>query len=328
MKKLRVGIIGLGRIAALYEKDKRAKKYYPYLTHAGSYKKNPNVKIVCGADIDRNKLKKFRGMFGIDNLYTDYVQMLEENELDILSICTPPEKHLEIIRSAAGLVKVIFCEKPFTNGAYEIEEIIGLQKGKNLNIAINVYREYDASHKKVRDIIRSGKFGKVQRVNCFYGKGLRNIGSHILTYLIGVLGAPKKIKVLDKKRYYGVKELTCDVHFEFPDKVAVLLQSCDYNQYRLCEIDFICEKGRIQILNEGIAIRVCEARFHKAEMGARELVEKKGAIKSTIGVALGKAVDHLVDLSLNEAVKPIVSPKRYLVVQKVIEEIERQGKGL
>lgn len=323
--KLKAGIIGLGRIASLYEEDAKAREYYPYLTHAGSYFKHPSVELICGSDINRNRLKKFGAMWGVNRLYEDYNNMLEENSLDILSVCTYPELHYDVIKSASNRVKVIFCEKPFAKNSGEIKSIIKLKNRTGIKIAINLYREYDKSHIRIRNSLISGKYGKIQRINCYYGKGLRNMGSHLIGYLVGILEFPEKIEVLNKKKYREIEEFTYDVYMEFKKDIPVIIQSCDFNNYRLFEMDFICEKGRVQILNEGFSIKIFNVLGNKAESDAYELVEAKKDFKSTIGYALFYAIEHLINLSRNMKLEPIVSPEKYLNLQLIIEEIERQG---
>jgi len=326
--KLKAGIIGLGRIASLYEEDAMARQYYPYLTHAGSYSKHHSVELVCGADINKKRLKKFGAMWGVNKLYTDYNRMLEENNLDILSICTYSDLHYDIIKSASNCVKVIFCEKPFTRNSGEIRQIIHLEKVFGTKIAINLYREYDKSHLQVRELLQKERYGKIKRINCYYGKGLKNMGTHLIGYLIGTLGVPEKINVLSKRMYRGNEEFTYDVYMEFKKGIPVLIQPCDFNNYRLFEMDFICQKGRVQILDEGLTIKVFDAVKNRAESGAYELIESRGNLKSTIGHALYYAVEHLVELTRNKKLKPIVSPETYLNLQMIIEEIERQGREI
>lgn len=323
--KLKAGIIGLGKIASLYEEDARAKKYYPYLTHAGSYFKHPSIELICGADIDKRKLKEFNLRWGVKRLYTDYNRMLEENDLDILSICVHPAQHLNIIESVLKFVKVIFCEKPFANNSEEIRRIIAIKNKSEAKIAINLYREYDRSHNRIRELLRDEKYGKIQRVNCYYGKGLRNMGTHLIGYLIGTLGHPQRIEVLGKKKYRGVPEFSYDMYMQFSKGIPALIQSCDFNKYRLFEIDFICEKGRVQILDEGLSIKTFKVKENKAESGAHELFECEKSIRSTVGYALYYAVEHLIDLNRKKKLEPIVSPERYLDLQLIIEEIEKQG---
>ena len=327
MKKLKVGIIGLGRIASTYENDKRAKKFYRALTHAGAYRLHPNTEIVCGADLSSAKCVKFRKQWNVPRVYTDYMRMLKENKLDILSICTHPDKHYEIIKNVSGLVKVIFCEKPFTGSSSEIKKIIELQRKKGLKIDINVYRQYDRTHEQIKKLIKNKILGDVQAVHCYYGKGLRNMGSHLLAFLFEVFGTPKETKVLYKRSQKGFKEFSYGVHFTFNGQIPASLQVCDYNKFRLFEIDIVCGKGRIRVVDEGLRIELYSPASNRAETGAKELRLKKKA-GTTIGSALYYAVDNLADLAQKKGDKAVYSPEKYLKVQDVIEEIEKKGKLL
>ncbi len=324
-RKLRAGIVGLGRIASLYEEDTRARAYYPCLTHAGSYVRHPEVELVCGADIDAERRERFTRQWGVKGLYADYLEMIEENALDILSVCTHPEAHYEILQAARKSVRVIFCEKPFTRGTAEIEEILRWEEKDDAKITVNLYREYDRSHLRVRSLLREGRYGTIQRVNCYIGKGLRNMGIHLLGYLMNTLGTPEEITVLNKRFSPAAGECSYDVYMLFPGDIPCLIQACDYERFRLFEMDFVCTEGRIQILDEGLRIVVYEVGENRAETGAKELRQVRRGIRSTIGYALGEAVDHLVRLVKETTLAPAVSPQRYLDIQRVVEEIESQG---
>lgn len=328
MTKLKTGIIGLGRIASEYEEDDKARRYYPYLTHTGMYAKHPGFQVVCGADIDRQRLERFRSMWGVGRVYEDYRTMIAENALDVVSICTHSESHREIIRALLNKVNVIFCEKPFTNNSGEIRDIIKMQSSSNTRITINLYREYDRSHLTIRRMLQSGTFGKLVRFNAYYGKGLRNQGTHLLGYLVGTLGKPQCIRLLGKRMYAGMDEYAYDAYMEFGNGIPGIVQSCDFNNYRLFEFDFVCEEGRIQIIDEGLTIRLFKKAANKAETGAYALEKADERIRSTVGYAFKYAADHIEDLCRDSTMKPLVSPEAYLDIQLVIEEIEKQGEGL
>ena len=69
--------------------------------------------MIAGCDINETRLKKFGKKWKVENLYTNYHDMLSENSLDILCIATWTNQHatmaLDGVRSG---VKGIFCEKP------------------------------------------------------------------------------------------------------------------------------------------------------------------------------------------------------------------------
>ncbi|MFQ6041791.1 MAG: Gfo/Idh/MocA family protein [Candidatus Poribacteria bacterium] len=84
-KEYGVGVIGCGRIAR---------------AHANGYKA-AEMPIIAAADISQEQLNKFAAEYNVEKLYTDYTQMLAEEELDIVSICTWPPLHREMVVAAA-----------------------------------------------------------------------------------------------------------------------------------------------------------------------------------------------------------------------------------
>ena len=79
-KKLKVGIIGTGWIAE---------------SHIESYKRMPDVEIVAGADLIDGKAEAFFKDYGVEGvrLYPDHKSMLENEELDAVSVCTYNTQH-------------------------------------------------------------------------------------------------------------------------------------------------------------------------------------------------------------------------------------------
>ena len=104
-------IIGCGRIGGMMDDDPKRKKI---MTHAASYAHCPDVRLAAASDIDRTRLDSFGKRWQVEYLYTDYTDMLEKEDIDILSICTHSDSHHEIIKKALECndgIKAVFCEK-------------------------------------------------------------------------------------------------------------------------------------------------------------------------------------------------------------------------
>ena len=82
MGKIRIGIIGCGGIARG--------------AHISSYLKIPDVELVACVDIVREKAEETAKTFNIPHWYTDYREMLEKEDLDGVSICTPNIFHPQV----------------------------------------------------------------------------------------------------------------------------------------------------------------------------------------------------------------------------------------
>ena len=78
MATYRVGIIGCGNIAK---------------AHVNAYRKTPGVEVVTGSELDPDRREAFARDFQFRSSYADYTEMLEKENLDIVSVCTWPKTH-------------------------------------------------------------------------------------------------------------------------------------------------------------------------------------------------------------------------------------------
>jgi len=87
MARLKVAVIGLGRIASTIddETEKYDGNHLPY-SHIACYRDVPDVEIVGMADTWEEQREAARQRWGLDALYADYRQMLEETRPDIVSV--------------------------------------------------------------------------------------------------------------------------------------------------------------------------------------------------------------------------------------------------
>lgn len=100
-KPVTVGIIGSG---------------YACQLHCNGYKKVSGIplRLKTLSDIDEEKAKKYAKVYGIERTCKDYHEILEDEEIDVVDICTPPFLHPQITREALQAGKHVICEKPLT----------------------------------------------------------------------------------------------------------------------------------------------------------------------------------------------------------------------
>src|SRR5438094_3492640 len=114
-KRYRAAIIGLGQIGNQFDDDPKRSVVW---THAGAYGSVPEVELIAGADPDANRLDRFLDRRKVQGGYRDYQQMLRDEAIDLLSVCSPTELHFPMVLDGvrAG-VKAIFCETPLASAA-------------------------------------------------------------------------------------------------------------------------------------------------------------------------------------------------------------------
>lgn len=156
MKKIKVGIIGCGSIT-----EKR---------HAPEYLDNPNVEIVAFYDLNKKRAELMVEKFG-GKVADEYMDILNNPEIDAISDCTPNNMHYIISTKAMELGKHVLCEKPMTKSVEEAEKIAEVQKKTGKIFMMDHNQRFTEAHKRVRDIIKSGKLGKVITFRTTFGHG-------------------------------------------------------------------------------------------------------------------------------------------------------------
>ncbi len=145
MDKLRIGIIGAGRIGSLHARN---------ITN-----EIPDGEVVAIADIFEDSAKRVAGELGISNVYKDYRYILDDPNIDAVFICTSTDTHAKLIKEVSDAKKDIFCEKPIALDLKEIDEALEKVKENNVLLQIGFNRRFDPSFSHVRELVLSGKVG-------------------------------------------------------------------------------------------------------------------------------------------------------------------------
>ena len=153
MKKWRVGIIGVGGIFNG--------------AHREHYLKDDRLEVVALCDIIEERAVECRdGFFPDAKVYTDFNELLKDETIDSVDICTPNYLHSIIAVAAFKAGKHVFCEKP---DAVNVEEVMKMNDaakaaGKTLMVMRN-NRFTDAS-KLAKKFIDDGKMGEIYCGRC------------------------------------------------------------------------------------------------------------------------------------------------------------------
>lgn len=250
-----VGIVGCGGIASGFEDDPL--REHP-CTHAGAYSAIPQTKIVCASDISRPKLEKFSKRWGIHRLYTSYKEMLSQEKLDLVSVCTPPDTHCQIVTDTARSgVDAIFCEKPIATSGQEARKMINACKKNGVHLAVNHSRRWDMNYQQIRRMLLKKELGEIVKINGCYSSGLSVMGTHMIDLLEYFCGDVAKV-IGVKEDTQGVNSLWYSENYSPTDPpvsgtlwfksgvVGQLLASCK-TRYPFFDIEIFTTRGRISI---------------------------------------------------------------------------------
>lgn len=162
-KTLRVGFIGAGGIAG---------------AHARQYQSRPDVELVAAADVAPANLEKMREQFGVGGLYSDWKQMLDKEELDAVSICTPNYLHHEPTIDALNAGCHVLVEKPLAMNAQQGREMVELARSKGLVLTIGFQFRYEPSTQMIKRAYDAGTLGEIMvaKVHAVRRRGIPNWG--------------------------------------------------------------------------------------------------------------------------------------------------------
>ncbi len=166
--------------------------------------------VVSAYSRNRDRLKQFCQPYGTyaANSVTDAV---ERDDVDAVYVSVTNESHFEVCRQCLELGKPVLLEKPFTIKAEQTSELQRLAKEKGLYLSEAMWTWFSDVPIKVRDLVQSGKLGKIRSVYMAYsmdsinyaprvsdpklgGGAVLDIGIYPITYAYRLFGYPKAIE--------------------------------------------------------------------------------------------------------------------------------------
>jgi UDP-N-acetylglucosamine 3-dehydrogenase len=146
--------------------------------HAKGYAAAPNAEIVACADAVAENAQALAEKHGGATIYEDYRRLLEEQRPDVVSICTWPHLHREMVEaSVAAGVKAIHCEKPMAPTFGDARAMHEAAEKAGVVMTICHQRRYSPSFRTARDLIRSGAIGEVAQMEG-YCSNMFDWGTH------------------------------------------------------------------------------------------------------------------------------------------------------
>jgi len=149
-KKLRIGVIGAGRIGKLHSNN--------------LVNRVPDAEVVAISDVYLEGAKALAESLGVKKVYDDYKKILEDPDIDAVFICSSTDTHSKISLEAAKAGKNIFCEKPIDHDIAKIEEVLAEVKKAGVKYQVGFNRRFDRNFKHVHDVVADGGIGDVQIV--------------------------------------------------------------------------------------------------------------------------------------------------------------------
>jgi dTDP-4-amino-4,6-dideoxygalactose transaminase/predicted dehydrogenase len=173
---LRAGLIGYGAIAS---------------EHLDGYLDCGLSTVVGISDLVPSNLGRALDRCPQARAYTDFRQMLDETRPDVVSICTWPQTHAEVVEAAAAAgVRGILCEKPLALRLEDLERMRTACRKHSVKLAGGHQYRFHLNFIKAAELIASGRLGKVGLVKGHIKSTLANNGPHLIDTARFILGDP------------------------------------------------------------------------------------------------------------------------------------------
>lgn len=229
-RKIKVGIIGTGWIAE---------------AHVVNYLKCPDVEIVAAADLVDGKAEKFCKDNGIEGvrLYPDHKSMIDNEELDAVSVCTYNRTHAECSIYALEHGVNVLLEKPMCVTLEEAVEICKAEKKSGKILSIGFQPRFDENMKMLKKVVETGELGDIYYIQTGGGRrrgiptpygtsfiqddtaglgALADIGCYSLDMVLNAIGYPKPLTVSGfTSDFFGKDPVTYPNHPEYADVFGV-----------------------------------------------------------------------------------------------------------
>jgi len=202
------GIIGAGDIARKHV--------------AAAMQNAPGHRLAAIMRRDPEQAKQFAADFGVDRVYTNARDLVNDPTVDAVFIGTPPSSHAELTALAAEAGKHVLCEKPIAATVEDARAMIEVCARHNVRLMICHYQRFNTRHQRVRKWVQEGVIGRVVSVRMNFssysppgpeawrhsraisgGGPIMDLGSHCLDLLMYTCGPIETSAVLTDSLAYN-----------------------------------------------------------------------------------------------------------------------------
>ncbi|MBN2711631.1 MAG: Gfo/Idh/MocA family oxidoreductase, partial [Planctomycetes bacterium] len=212
------------------------------------YQSHPNAEVVAVADMNEDRLKNAADELNIPSTYTDAMEMLKTEKLDVVSVVTPNKFHKPLTIAAFEAGCHVLCEKPMAMNAKEAKDMLKAQKKAKKRLMINFSYRFTEQAWALKQQVDNGILGDVYFGKTYWhrrrgmpgfggwfgtkslsgGGPLIDLGVHRLDLALWLMGYPQPKWIMGgawnpiateiakrEKKTYDVEDLACGmIQFE------------------------------------------------------------------------------------------------------------------
>ena len=148
----RVGLVGAGYFARF---------------HQDAWLRLSGAELVAVCDADESRLRSALADVPGGQGFSTLGQLLDQVDVDLIDLATPPQTHLELVKQAARAGKTIICQKPLAPSLGEARELVAVAESLGVTLVVHENFRFTPWHREMRRLLDLGQLGEV------YGASMR-----------------------------------------------------------------------------------------------------------------------------------------------------------
>jgi predicted dehydrogenase len=209
MRSINWGIIGTGRIAAIFAEGLSAL---------------PDARLLAIGSRRRETATAFGDRFNVPRRYGSYDELVDDPDLDVIYVASPHTLHYAHTRLCLEAGKAVLCEKPFTVNAREAANLIELARSRRGLLVEAMWTRWLPSMARLRQLLADGVIGDLRMLQADFGfraafnpysrlfdrtlagGGLLDVGVYCVSLASMIFGKPDRVVGLAEIGATGVDE--------------------------------------------------------------------------------------------------------------------------
>jgi len=327
---LRAGVIGAGSVAQT--------------AHLPTYTNHPGTELVAVADLDDERRAKIVEEYDINEDYARGKAMLDEADLDLVSICTPAGTHRDLFIAAAGAGCHIYCEKPFSTDIESAEAMVEASEAANVVTQVGYTRAYVKNYRHVLSMYDNHLLGEIKRLkthrvrsppsaswnfnpNMSGGGVVADQLGHILDFYIRLFKTTPEVTSVTLERLdVPAVEDFAELSFDF-DGVTVET-TLHWTPYAKQHRNTIMGTGGLLEFNLDTLSGDIQGETVAQQYGSQPLIDLRGEFRAWWGDAndfhdrrVWDFIDHVIEKNKNT----VAPAQRGLEVTRIIADVYSRG---
>ncbi|MBO8162720.1 MAG: Gfo/Idh/MocA family oxidoreductase [Brevibacillus sp.] len=157
MSKLRVGVIGCGKIAQV--------------RHIPEYLACPDAEVIAVCDANPARAAAVASTFGIARAASDYQEIISAEDIDAVSVCTPNNLHAPLSLAALSAGKHVLVEKPMALTWSECLKMTEAARKHQKILMVGMNQRFLPLYRRVKEIVASGQLGAIRQFSSNFHHG-------------------------------------------------------------------------------------------------------------------------------------------------------------